>query len=321
MSIIADTTSENITQTGGNPDIGSGGTTTTNGIITIIPGNFMGSYEYDILSIFDVDGHAYYAGQGSNIESHSSVAAFNRNKGFSVNYTSTGNFVCCAAHAGQAGFLSNIGSSVVVRSSVAAINTTNYTSQNESVLHVLYSASVFPVLYGAVAARNSAVYLDEYETMTYYWSTNGVVPVHFASLDNSSIRNYSGSLTSKTSAGFSGPVMNNQSLSFIWSHINKSYPRLSSGGSISAPTTNCSYRYVPFHHSVDYGNVVGGASTINDSTPMSTSGLLAVISQERVNYASVKAPAYLFQPEDGSGIIGQGGITGPYSTAFLLIPT
>lgn len=321
MSIIADTTSEHITQTGGNPDIGSGGTTTTNGIITIIPGNFAGSYAYDILSVFDVDGHAYYAGQGSNIESHSSVAAFSRNKGFSVNYTSTGNFVCCAAHAGQAGFLSNIGSSVVVRSSVAAINTTNYASQNESVLHALYSASVFPVLYGAVAAINSAVYLNEYETMTYQWNINAiVVPTHFASLDNSSIRNYSGSLTSKTSAGFSGPVLNKQSLSFIWSHI-KSYPRLTSGGSISIPTPNCSYRYVPFHHSVDYGNVVGGVSTIGDATPMSTSGLLAIISQERVNYASVKAPAHLFQPEDGSGITGQGGITGPYSTAFLLNPT
>ena len=310
----------NLSTTGGGIDIGSGGASISQGTVVVTPGVAPTNYQYDVLSLGDGAGNAYIAYNNSNMTCHSSVGVFNRNATFSSAYNSTAQAANCVAHAAQTGFNATQTSSIQIGNSVSALCASNYNANASSSINARYSASVFPVKYGVNVSNNSAWYSSEFETMTSFWSLDvGAVPTHFRSSDNSYCQNNSTVFTTKATQGLSGPVLTPQPLSFIWSQIATSGIVTTTNSNIAA-NPSASYRYVPFSHSVDYSNVVGGTDVTN-TTVLSSTGLLALIAKGRAGYASVKPPAYLYQPEDGSGKTGAGGITGNYSVGDLITPT
>lgn len=326
MPTIDTTTSENnnIT-TGGGTDIGDGGSSSGGGTTVITQGTPPASYQYDVLSLSDASGNAYVSYNGSNMTCHSSVGVFNRNGTFTSAYNSAIQTANCVAHASQTGFNAIQTSSMQIGNCVSALCASNYNANASSSMTSRYSASIFPVRYGVNISNNSAWYSSEFESMTSFWATDSeAVPTHFRSFENSYCQNNSSVLTSKASVGLSGPVLDPKPLSFMWSQIWRDSDGIGFDTDTAkfniAATPNASYRYVPFSHAIDYSNVVGGDSVTNTST-LSSTGLLALIAKGRAGYASVKPPPYLFSPEDGSGKIGPGGITGNYSVNALLTST
>jgi hypothetical protein len=308
-----------LSTTGGGFDIGSGGASIIQGTMVVTPGVAPTNYQYDVLSLGDAAGNGYVSYNNSNITCHSSVGVFNRNATFSSAYNSTAQAANCVAHAAQTGFNATQTSSMQIGNSVSALCASNYNANASSSINCRYSASVFPVKYGVNVSNNSVWYSSEFETMTSFWSLDaGAIPTHFRSSDNSYCQNNSTTLTSKATQGLSGPVLTPQPLSFIWSQIWNSIAATPNSNISANPSA--SYRYVPFSHAVDYSNVVGGTDVTN-TTGLSSTGLLALIAKGRVGYASVKPPSYLYQPEDGSGKTGAGGITGNYSVDALITPT
>jgi len=309
------------------PDVGSGsGTTTTGGGTTVISGgDTPSSYQYDIISLYGGVGSAYLSMNNSSMSCNSSVAVFNRNNAFAALSTSTANYSNCCSYAANQGFIAANTSRIAASLCVASISAYNFKVNSSSSMYANLCASVFPSLFGIHASSTSTFSSNEMESMTFFWSTTGPVPVHFSSSQNSYCTNSSTAMSTKTSAGLSGPLMNGKQVSFLWSQI---YRDTTTGngiqntpipGNIFYANPKASYRYVPFQHSTDYSNITGsGLSSITDTTAISTTGIIQVIAMGRNCYTSVKPPDYLYPPEDNSGKVGVGGLTGAFSVSDLL---
>jgi len=303
----------------GSPVTGPGGSTTISG------GDTPASYQYDIISLYGGVGTAYLAMNNSSMSCNSSVAVFNRNNAFAALSTSTANYSNCCSYAANQGFLSANTSRVSAALCIASLSSYNYKVNSSSSMYASLCASVFPALFGTHVSSTSTFSGNEFESMTYFWSTTGPVPVHFSSSQNSYCTNSSTTMSTKTTAGLSGPLMNGKQVSFLWSQIYRDtttglgLQNASTPDNIFYATPKASYRYVPFQHSVDYSNITGaGLGTITDTTAVSSRGIIQVIAMGRNCYTSVKPPDYLYPPEDKSGVVGSGGLTGAFSVSDLL---
>ena len=318
-------------------DIGSGGTTVNpNGGTVVNPGSAAGNnnYQYEIVGLLNGVGSAYLASNSSNIACNSSVAVMNRNSAFAAMNTSTANLSNCATYVSQFGFMAVGTSRMTTQMSVSSLSTFNFYSKYSSSLYANTSMSVFPLAFGFGAYGNSSIGTVEVESMTSYWSTDGPIPTHFVSRDNSFVENKTDAMSARitpvqntTSQGLSGPIVEGRSLKFMWSQI----WRFPNGTGIINPATvtsvfstnaAASYRFVPFSQSLDYGNIVihTGGSIGNPFTSAgedTVRGLLTLLATGRNNYTYVKPPTFMFQPEDKSGVRYQGGLTGSYSMSSL----
>jgi hypothetical protein len=316
-------------------DIGSGGGTTVitggggGGGTTVIinPGSAPSSYVYEVAIIDNADGAAYTARNGSLINCHSSVAVFNRVYSYLAARTSSCFFVDCASNISGIGFGSAQNSSVWVTLCSASLSTINYLSNNSSSMIANQCASVFPVNNGVFVAESSTFTPFEFTTATTWWSTTKpYIVTHFAAYNNSFCNNSSTRLAQKITSGLSGPVVDTANISFFWSQIYEGtpgvqgpFPQLGGGTIFNSIGRLGSYRFVPYPHSVDYSNIVTGNGTIDGSASnLSATGLLAIISQGRENYRSVKPPSGVYLPEDGTGKVGPGGLTGAFSVFDLI---
>lgn len=306
---------------GGGAGGGGGSGSASGGTIIITGGSPPSSYQYDIVTLYEATGHAYLSFISSNMNCHSSVGVLNRNNTYGAVQSSSSILANCVAYASQHGFKATQTSSMIIANSVASICAINYSTTLTSSMSARLSASVFPIYYGVHTSYNSAWYSQEFETMTTSWASTSPVVAHYMSAHNSYSDNNSSALTTKTSAGLSGPILNAKAISFVWSQINSRSPFTISSGSTIADNPSASYNYVPFSHSVDYSNVIGSLGSVeNSGQAFSGSGLLAIIGKGRSNYASVKGPTFMFQPENGSGK-SFGGLTGAYSVSTLITPT
>jgi hypothetical protein len=134
-------------------------------------------------------------------------------------------------------------------------------------------------------------------------------------------------LTKKQTAGLSGPKLDARNISFIWSQIYRDnvtgagFAGENLGRTIFDTNSdiNASYRFVPLNHSIDYSNATSaGVGDLSDAATISRTGLFAMMAFGRDGYRSVKPPAYLFAPEDGSGFSGAGGLTAIFSASALI---
>ena len=287
-------------------------------------GDTPASYQYEIISLYGGVGTAYLAMNNSSMSCNSSVAVFNRNNAFAAMSTSTANYSNCCSYAANQGFLSANTSRISAALCVASLSAYNYRVNSSSSMYVNLCASVFPALFGTHVSSTSTFSSNEFESMTAIWSTTGPVPVHFSSSQNSFCTNSSIALSTKTTAGLSGPLMNGKQVSFLWSQI---YRDAATGLGIGNELFDnifyakplASYRYVPFQHSTDYSNIAtAGVGVIANGTDVSSRGIVQVVAMGRNCYTSVKPPAYLYPPEDKSGKIGIGGLTGAFSVSDLL---
>lgn len=307
-------------------DIGSSGAAEGGGTIIIEQGSASSSgYQYDIVSILGGNGNAYLAFNNSNISCNSSVAVFNRNNSFSAYKTSVGNFSNCCSFAAGKGFVAWDTSTAYTTVCVSSLAEYNYISYGSSSMYASISASVFPLKYGVYASHASSFIANEFETMTRNDDSLMPTPMHFRSGQNSYCANSSVALTSKTSVGLSGPVLSGKNVSFVWSEIWRDPVTgvgFSTGPSTSNPynsTAPASYRYVPFAHSLDYGNIVNPTTGVfGTDNSVTDRDIITIYSQGRNCYTSVKPPAHMFKPEDLSGNTGTGFMTGTYTASALL---
>ena len=319
---------------GSPPEVGDGivGDNGNNGDVITSPGggevisggDTPASYQYEIISLYGGVGTAYLAMNNSSMSCNSSVAVFNRNNAFAAMSTSAANYSNCCSYAANQGFLSANTSRISAALCVASISAYNYRVNSSSSMYVNLCASVFPALFGTHVSSTSTFSSNEFESMTAFWSTTGPVPVHFSSSQNSFCTNSSIALSTKTTAGLSGPLMNGKQVSFLWSQI---YRDAATGLGIGNELFDnifyakplASYRYVPFQHSTDYSNIAtAGMGVILNGGDVSSRGIVQVVAMGRNCYTSVKPPAYLYPPEDKSGKIGIGGLTGAFSVSDLL---
>lgn len=317
------------------PDVGgqTDGSTGNDGTVVTSPGggevitggDTPASYQYEIISLYGGVGTAYLAMNNSSMSCNSSVAVFNRNNAFAVMSTSAANYSNCCSYAANQGFLSANTSRISAALCVASLSAYNYRVNSSSSMYVNLCASVFPALFGTHVSSTSTFSSNEFESMTAFWSTTGPVPVHFSSSQNSFCTNSSIALSTKTTAGLSGPLMNGKQVSFLWSQI---YRDAGTGLGLSNSNTpdniffavpKASYRYVPFQHSTDYSNIAtAGVGVIVNGTDVSSRGIVQLLAMGRNCYTSVKPSDYLYPPEDNSGKIGVGGLTGAFSVSDLL---
>ena len=319
---------------GSPPEVGDGivGDNGNNGDVITSPGggevitggDTPASYQYEIISLYGGVGTAYLAMNNSSMSCNSSVAVFNRNNAFAAMSTSAANYSNCCSYAANQGFLSANTSRISAALCVASISAYNYRVNSSSSMYVNLCASVFPALFGTHVSSTSTFSSNEFESMTAFWSTTGPVPVHFSSSQNSFCTNSSIALSTKTTAGLSGPLMTGKQVSFLWSQIWKERNEDSgiapgAGDNIFYAKPLASYRYVPFQHSTDYSNIAtAGTGVILNGTDVSSRGIVQVVAMGRNCYTSVKPPAHLYPPEDRSGTIGIGGLTGAFSVSDLL---
>lgn len=301
---------------------GEGGGGAGGGVIIINPGSGGPSgYSYSVNTTLGLIGNAYVAFGTSKINCHSCVAVLNRHRAFSAAQNSSMTAVNCVSYACNRAFDSLASSFAYLTNCVGAISNLTYYMSDSSAIYAANCASIFPVSYGVAVDNNSNWKSTLYETATSIWSDNPNVPtpVHFISENGSYCKNPCTTLTTVIESGLSGPVRINQPISFVWSQIDPTLSINQNGLSIESPSNLASYHWVPIPHATDYSNVVGG-DVVTQTTTLSPTGLLAIIGNERTNYASVKPPAGIFPPEDGSGKVGPGGITGNFSVSSL-IPT
>ena len=320
---------------GSPPEVGDGivGDNGNNGDVITSPGggevisggDTPASYQYEIISLYGGVGTAYLAMNNSSMSCNSSVAVFNRNNAFAAMSTSAANYSNCCSYAANQGFLSANTSRISAALCVASISAYNYRVNSSSSMYVNLCASVFPALFGTHVSSTSTFSSNEFESMTAFWSTTGPVPVHFSSSQNSFCTNSSIALSTKTTAGLSGPLMNGKQVSFLWSQIWKNrendlgIKQTELFDNIFYAKPLASYRYVPFQHSTDYSNIAtSGMGIIENGGDVSSRGIVQVVAMGRNCYTSVKPPAYLYPPEDKSGKIGIGGLTGAFSVSDLL---
>jgi len=309
----------------GNGSQESGGTTvisTGNGPTT--------GYSYDVINIYGGVGSAYLALNNSNVSCNSSVGVFNRNNTFAAINTSTGNFSNCCSYAANQGFIAYDSSKVATYFCTATLSASNYRCIAASSLYCNLSASVFPIIYGTYVSNTSSFVSNEYETMTMIFASNAPTPTHFRSAQNSFCTNNSNSLTTKTTAGLSGPVLNSKNISLIWSQIwrnpitNAGFPLTNQTGQGVNPYSTpapASYRYVPMVQSVDYFQLPFSSANGNFRPgEIDTSAIVTVYSQGRNCYTSVKSTVdgHMFPPEDGSGAIAADALQGVFNVTSLL---
>lgn len=317
-----------------NPDTDIGNGSQEGGGTTVInPGGGPSTgYSYEVISLYGGIGSAYLALNNSNMTCNSSVGVFNRNNTFAAINTSTGNFSNCCSYAAHQGFIAYDSSKVATYLCTAVLSASNYRCIAASSMYCSLSASVFPILYGAYVSNTSSFVCNEYETMTSIFASNAPTPTHFRSGQNSFCTNNSNNLTTKNSAGLSGPVVDGRNISFIWSQIWR-HPLTGIGFPINTAqtinpittTSSASYRYVPMNHSVDYFQLpfdAQGAAGINIAAgAVDTQALTTIYAQGRNCYVSVKGSGFgghLFPPEDGSGSTGNKALGGVYSVFDLL---
>lgn len=324
------------TSTGfGSGDVGSGGTTVnSNGTVTINPGSAAGNsdYEYEIVGLLNGVGSAYIANNNSNLACNSSVAVLNRNSAFAAMNSSSANLSNCANYVSQFGYMAFGTSKLSTQMCVSSIATYNFYAKYSSSVYTNTSMSVFPLNTGQAAFGNSSIGNVELESMTAFWGNNtindGPVPTHFLSTHNSYIENRADPMSarirvvgSSQQPALSGAIVEARNIKFLWSQIFISFPTIFTS-SIFSSNARASYRYVPFSQSLDYGNIVnnGGSITVNFSSAGEDTirGLISLLATGRNCYTSVKPPAFMYPPEDKSGVRYEGGLTGPYTMSQLL---
>jgi hypothetical protein len=279
------------------------------------------SYEYDIISLQSGVGSAFVAQDGSSLICNSSVAVFNRNNAFTAVNSSEAVLTNCCSYCANQGFVSWLGSSVNGAFCVASISANNYWVNGSSSMNLRQCASVFPVKNGINAVGSSSFTCTQMETMTAAWgavseSTQIPVPAHFNSRQNSFTTNSSISLSTRQNAGLSGSVVSENQIGFIWSQIysvNGGYAT-NPGTDIFADSFGASYRFVPRNHSTDYNSIFSNGTTVS----LDASSLIAILSQSRQSYVSVKPPNWLYPPEDGSGNTGFGAAVTNLSLSKIL---
>lgn len=320
---------------GGQPDPNNGsdvgnGSQSGGGTTVITPGGGPTTgYIYDIVSLYGGNGSAYVAMNNSNISCNSSVALFNRNNSFATVNTSAGSFSNCCSYGANKGFIAYDSSKVAVQLCIATLSAYNYSSIASSSMYVNSSASVFPFLFGTYVSNTSSFISNEYETMTSFMAENSPVPTHYRSGQNSYCTNSNVALSTKTSAGLSGPVINPRHVSFVWSQIwrnpstNNGFTIQTGAGAVSVfdALANASYRYVPFTHCTDYYQLPfssqGGGQNFNGAN-IDTAAFVLLYSQGRNCYTAVKPPWYMFTPEDASGRTGVTNLQGVYTVTQLI---
>lgn len=298
-------------------EIDTGIKLSSNGV-SIIQGDAPASYDYQIVGQNAAIGASYVALQNSNLTAKGSVAVFSRLCSYLIANTSSANLNACAAYVGNFGYSASKTSSIEVISSTASIHKFNYFASSGSSIATKYCQSVFPMDFSQYAAFNGSITNIEFETMTRWWDDDaGSNATHFGSVASSYVQNQSTQLSTFSTptpgpGGFSGGVVGTQPLRFIWSEF---YTPAGAAVSTSLGAGGyASYNFVPFAHSTDYSNIVG----IGFNQTPSIAGLLPPlfgIIAYRNNYQSVKPPAYMQQPEDGSG---QLGAATPYTASYSL---
>jgi len=279
-------------------------------------GDISFSYDYQIVGQNAAIGGSYVALQNSNLTANGSVAVFSRLCSYLIANTSSANLNACAAYVGNFGYSASKTSSIDVISCVSSIHKFNYYAGSGSSISTKYSQSIFPLDFSQYAAFNGSITNVEFETSTRWWDDDaGSNATHFGSVASSYIQNSSTQLsTFTTSSGLSGGLVGTQPIRFIWSEV-----YLPGGVAVSTSLGTggyASYNYVPFAHSADYSNIVG--TGVWTSSSISVANLLPPlfgIIAYRNNYQSVKPPAYMSQPEDGSGTLGP---TKPYTDSYSL---
>jgi hypothetical protein len=297
------TTSED----GTNPPLNPGGESVSQGTAPT-------SYDYQIVGQNAAIGGSYVAVQNSNLTAKGSVAVFSRLCSYLVANTSSANLNACAAYVGNFGYSASKTSSIDVVSSISSIHKFNYYAGSGSSISTKYSQSVFPLDFSQYAAFNGSITNIEFETMTRWWDSDaGANATHFGSVASSYVQNSSTQLsTFVLPTGFSGGIVGTQPLRFIWSEV------YTPGGAASSTSLGtggyASYNYVPFAHSADYSNIVGSGFGQTPTVENLLPSLFGIIAY-RNNYQSVKPPAYMKQPEDGSG---NQGLVSPYTNSYSL---
>jgi hypothetical protein len=301
---------------GTNPVLDPGGDAVSQGIAPT-------SYDYQIVGQNAAVGGSYVALQNSNLTANGSVAVLSRLCSYLVANTSSAKLNACAAYVGNFGYAASKTSSIDVVSSVSSIHKFNYYAGSGSSISTKYSQSIFPMDFSQYAAFNGSITNIEFETATRWWDDDaGANATHFGSVASSYIQNSSTQLSTLTlSAGFSGSgIVGTQPLRFIWSEYFTPVSQIGNVSTSLGAGGYASYNYVPFAHSADFSNIVG------TSTPFATVSVVNLlpplfgIITYRNNYQSVKPPAYMKQPEDGSGATGAGNLyyTSSYSLATLV---
>jgi len=306
------------TDPGSNPDIpiidpgdgeGGGG----GGVIIIGGGDAAADVSYDVVSIKTTVGASYIASQNGSMTVSNSVSCLSRVSGFLASNTSSMKVDCCAASATNYGFVASLGSSQRIAHSTTAVCTTGYYLDRNSVQNVHYSAVIFPFRQGVYARGASTFSPVEFEIMTKYVNPNvfDEPPVMFQSGGNAYVQNNSQALSrSETQAGFSGEYITTSPISFIWVEFKQATSINATLSNGNDERVDASYRYVPLPHSLDYSNVVNASS--NSSGNGVVNNLIPLIAH-RSNYFSVKPPAGLTAPEDGSGSRATNALTSTYS--------
>ena len=279
------------------------------------------SYQYDIVTTQALAGHAYLAWNSSSMRCNSSVAVFSRNNAFSTIKDSASDINSCAALIAQRGMAALYSSSSIIRGSASTQCDTSYLCANSSSMNAQRSISVFPLRFAVDVNHNSSFMPVDFESSTFNFNSMNVfpTPTHFRSINNSYCDNISYSLSGKTlPSGFSGQRVDSKPLSFLWSQISTSVTGTAAANILGTPAA--SYRFVPFSHSIDYSNIV--TSAVTQTSTLSPTGLLSILSKGRDCYASVKPPTFMYKPEDGSGNTGvASGLTGDFSVFDLITST
>lgn len=283
------------------------------GVIIIGGGDAAVDTSYDVVSVKTAIGASYISSQNGSMTVSNSVSCLSRVQGFMASNTSSMKIDACAAAATNYGMVAANGSSQRIAHSTSAVCTTTYYLDSTSTQRVHYSAAIFPLRQGVYARGASSFISVEFEIMTKYYNPSVVnlTPTLFQSGGNAYIYNSSTGLsTKKTSAGFSGEFIGVASISFVW--VDKKNIVANTSGVSLSNDTDVSYRYVPLPHSLDYNNVVNSSGNPQGGADF---GNLVPLIAHRTNYFSVKPPAGLIGPEDGSG---RGGLVSGLLSDYTL---
>jgi hypothetical protein len=280
------------------------------------------NYDYDIVSDGSSTGASYFVSNSSSMTSNQCVAIMSRVSAFSTNRTSSSTLNSCVASAGNFGFVTTQNSSMRSNYCIASLHKFNYYAAMASSIDANYCCAVFPFDYNVYCNANSSFNPVEFESATVFWSDDwSSFPIHFGAFGNCIVYNNSDATATRTTpSGFSGGIISNANIRFLWSDIKVGgFGTDNTANSIGA-TTKVSYRYVPLPHSVDYTNYADQNANGAFSNSLTNSGettLMALIAY-RDNYFSVKPPTYMFQPEDNSGTRSFNGLIGAYNISALL---
>ena len=301
---------------------GGGGAGT--GDPSVPQGSAPANYDYDIVSDGSAVGASYFVSNSSALTSNQSVAVLSRVSAFSVNRTSSSTLNSCVCSAGNFGFTIVQNSSIRANYCISSLHKFNYYAAMASSIDANYCAAIFPFDYNVYCNANSSFTPVEFESATKFWSNDWTsFPIHFGAFGNCIIYNNSDATAIRsTPSGFSGGVISNANIRFLWSDISTlGFGNNNTANGIGA-TTKVSYRYVPLQHSIDYTNYassVGGNGNFSTSSTNSGETTLMALIAYRDNYYSVKPPSFMLPPEDNSGNRAfNSGLSGGYNISSLL---